>query len=156
MAILIASEACETLGIRSEIGNSGIDHAACTLGQPGKAKMARCFARSVKDKPQSLRDQVAKLAAAQRRLGLGSTIELVGNLDGGLHCSVLGHITIKLYLWHPVDRIKELEVEMGLGREVVAERLVAGHRTFTRDFSIAETGRSRRRWRISEVARHGR
>jgi hypothetical protein len=85
MATVIASETCEMLRIGSEIGNSGIDHSACALGQPGKAGMARRFARSVEDEPQPLLDQIPELAAAERRLRLGSTVELVGDFDCSFH-----------------------------------------------------------------------
>ena len=65
--------------------NPGIDHAPRALGQPGEIGIAARFARSVKNEPQPLLDQVPELATAQRRLCLGSTVELVRNFDCGLH-----------------------------------------------------------------------
>jgi len=73
------------LGIRGEIGNPGIDHAARTLGQLGKAGMTTRFPWSFEDEPESLLDQIPELAPAQRRLCLGSTVELVGEFNSGFH-----------------------------------------------------------------------
>jgi hypothetical protein len=41
----IAAEACEMLAIRSEVGNSGIDHPACALHQSGQARTPTGVAR---------------------------------------------------------------------------------------------------------------
>src|SRR5207248_665326 len=84
MAVVIAAEAYERLGIRSEIGNPGIDHAACAFAQPDKGSDSMRFVRSFEDEPQPLLDQIPKLAAAQRRLRLGSTVELIWDFDCGL------------------------------------------------------------------------
>jgi len=85
MASVIAAEAHEMLGIRSEIGTPGIDHAPRALGQLGEAGTITRFARSFEDEPQSLLDEIPELAPAQRRLCLGSAVELVGDFDGGFH-----------------------------------------------------------------------
>ena len=85
MATVIAAEACEMLGIRSEIGNPGIDHAACAPGQRRKVRMAARFARAFEDESEPLLDQILELASAQRRLCLGSTVELVRDFDSSLH-----------------------------------------------------------------------
>jgi hypothetical protein len=47
----IAAEAREMLGIRSEIGNSGIDHPACALHQSGQYRKRTGFARSLEYEP---------------------------------------------------------------------------------------------------------
>lgn len=46
----IAAEARE-MGIRSEIGNSGIDHPACALHQSGQTRMPTGFAPSIEYEP---------------------------------------------------------------------------------------------------------
>ncbi len=43
------------------------------------------LARSFEDEPQPLLNQIPELAAAQRRLRLGSTVQLVRDFNGGLH-----------------------------------------------------------------------
>jgi hypothetical protein len=43
----IASEARETLGIRGEFGNSGINHPACAFHQPGQLRMSARLPRRV-------------------------------------------------------------------------------------------------------------
>jgi hypothetical protein len=84
MATFIAAEACKMLGTRREVGNAGIDYAACALGQPSKTG-ATPLTRSFENKPQSLLDQIPELAAAQRRLRLGLALEFVGNFDSHFH-----------------------------------------------------------------------
>ena len=68
MAAVIAAESGEMLGIRSEVGNAGIDRPARTPHQRRKAVAARCLAWRFKHQPQSLLDQVLELAAAEREL----------------------------------------------------------------------------------------
>ncbi len=57
MAAVIAAEAREMPGVRSEIGNTGIDYATCAFGQSGETG-ARLM-RSLENKPQSLPDQIS-------------------------------------------------------------------------------------------------
>jgi hypothetical protein len=47
--------------------------------------MTTRLARSFEGEPQSLLDQIPELAPAQRRLSLGSPVELVGDFDSGFH-----------------------------------------------------------------------
>jgi len=58
------------LGIRGEIGNPGIDHAARTLGQLGKAGVTTRFPWSFEDEPEPLLERIRSLRPAP---GLRST-----------------------------------------------------------------------------------
>src|SRR5215467_13178317 len=81
----IAAEAPEMLGIRSKVGNAGIDHALRALHQLRQARVPAGLAWTIENEPQSLLDQILKLAAAQRRLRLGPAVEIVRHFDSGLH-----------------------------------------------------------------------
>ena len=94
MATVIVAEARKMLGIRREVGNAGIDDAACALGQPGKAGTTG-LRPGFEGKPQALFDQVSELAATQGRLRLGSTVEVVWNFDGGFRRRTGKHITTR-------------------------------------------------------------
>src|ERR1700746_315132 len=99
MATVIAAEAREMLGIRGQVRHTGIDDAARPLGQPGKARITASLARRFEDEAHPFLDQIAELAAPQGRLRLGPTIELVGDLNRGLHEFLRDRTTIKPYLW---------------------------------------------------------
>jgi hypothetical protein len=71
----IAAEALEMLGVRSEVGDSGIDNPACTLHQPVQARISAGSARSFENEPRPLLDQILELATAQRRLRFGLAVE---------------------------------------------------------------------------------
>src|ERR1700726_1345097 len=77
----IAAEALEMLGIRSEIGHSGIDDPACALHQPGQAWTPGGRVRSLEPEPQPLLDEILELAAAQRRFRFGPTVKIVWYFD---------------------------------------------------------------------------
>src|SRR5258708_24776653 len=81
----IAAETLEVLGIRSEVGNAGIDHALCALHQVSQAWFPPGLARCFENKPQTLLDQILEFAAAQRRLRFGLTVEIVRHFDSGFH-----------------------------------------------------------------------
>src|SRR5215470_15928546 len=88
MAEVMAGEAGEMFGIRSEVGNPGIDHTARALHPTGELEMPPRFARRFQDQPQPLFDQIPELAAEQRRFGRGAPIKFVRDFDGGFHwCS---------------------------------------------------------------------
>src|ERR1700721_126 len=93
IAAVIAAKAREMLGIGGEVGNARIEHAPCALHQPGKRR-GRTSARGFENEPQPLLDQILELAPAQRRLGLGTAVQVVGHLDRRLHDK-----TINPYLW---------------------------------------------------------
>src|SRR5215216_2863132 len=90
----ITAETLEMLGIRTEIRNSGIDHAAPALHQAGQARAAMVLGRSLKHKPQPLLDQILQLAAAQCGLSLGPSVQVIWDFDGGFHRPSRSHKTI--------------------------------------------------------------
>src|SRR5712691_6006195 len=99
MAARIAAEACEMLGIRSEVRNARIYRSACALHQRGEALTPMRLPRSFEHEPQSLLDQVLEFAALQRRLRLGPAVEIIRDFDRGLHSAALnGYKTIYPYL----------------------------------------------------------
>jgi len=57
-----ATEACQVLRIGREIGNTGIDYAACTLHQCGQPGFPTHVARVFENEPQPLLDKIAQLA----------------------------------------------------------------------------------------------
>src|SRR5258708_13279801 len=87
MAARIVTEAREILGIRSKVRNSRIHRSACTLHQRGQAPTPTRFARSFEHEPQPLLNQILELAAPQRCLRLGPTVEIVRDFDRGLHAA---------------------------------------------------------------------
>jgi hypothetical protein len=99
MAARMLAEACEILGIRSEVRNSGIYRSTCALHQPGEALTPTRFARSFEHEPQSLLDQVPEFAAPQRRLRLGPAVKIVRDFDCGLPRTLNWYKTIYPYLW---------------------------------------------------------
>jgi hypothetical protein len=137
MAAVIAAEADEMLGIRGEIGNPGIDHAARALGQLGKPGMTTRFARSFEDEPQSLLDQIPELAPAQRRLCLGSTVELVGDFDSSFHWCLRDHITIKPYLWQSLGGVGDADRSEEIARTGSFKNPVQRHVKVDKKFAEA-------------------
>src|SRR5262249_11261312 len=85
MAARIVTETREIFGIRSKVRNPRIHRSACTLHQRGQAPTSTRLARSFEHEPQPLLDQLLELATAQRRLRLGSTVEIVRDFNRGLH-----------------------------------------------------------------------
>src|SRR5438067_9238077 len=85
MAAVIAAEVFKVLGIGSEVWNSGVDRPPRAPHQPCKAVTPTRFGRSFEHEPQPLLDQIPKLAAAQRRLRLGSTVQIIRYFHRGLH-----------------------------------------------------------------------
>jgi len=75
MAAVIAAEACHMLGVRRQIGNSGIDHPPRVLHQVCKVGAPARLAGRFQDQPQPLLDEILDFAAAQRCLSpwLGGT-----------------------------------------------------------------------------------
>jgi hypothetical protein len=61
MPTAIAAEAGEMVGIRSEVGDAGIDYSAGWLHQRGQAGSATHLAWGVDNEPHSIRDQISKL-----------------------------------------------------------------------------------------------
>jgi hypothetical protein len=94
----IAAKAVNMLGIRTEVWNPGIDHPACTLHKPGKARLPALVAWRFEYEPQPFFDQILQLAAAQRRLRLGPAVKVIRHIDRGFQCSTL-----------PLKPIKEMQ-----------------------------------------------
>src|SRR5437660_7603215 len=85
----IAAEALKVLGIRTEVGNAGIDHAPCALRQFRQARMPVGLGRCFENEPQTFLDQILELATAQRRLRFGLAVEIVRHFDCSFHVARL-------------------------------------------------------------------
>ena len=59
------------LGVRTEIGNTGLNHAARAFHEAGKVRMPGRVGRCVENAPQTFLDQIPELAATERRLSRG-------------------------------------------------------------------------------------
>src|SRR5688572_20175663 len=92
MAADIVPETGEMLRVAGQVWDSGIHHAAGVACELGKARRLSPLAARINHEAQSLFDEILELATFQCCLRLGATIELLRNLDGGLH--LLIHKTI--------------------------------------------------------------
>jgi hypothetical protein len=73
----IATKVREVPGMRCEIGNSGIDHAATALHEFTQTTLATKRARRSEHQSQSFLDEIFKLLPAQRRHCLRFSVKVI-------------------------------------------------------------------------------
>src|SRR5580765_2182271 len=125
MAAGIAAESREVLRARSQVRDTRSDHAARGLHEVRQAGATAPAARSLEHEPQSFLDQILDLAATQRRLCLGPTIDIVWHFHGGFHSALTSGAHIPIIM-EDLPRLSVLEVSLSPG---VARAATAASRT---------------------------
>jgi hypothetical protein len=85
MAARITSESCEMRGIRSEIGNTGVDQPLGALHELTESRGLSRGTGELKHESKSFLDEIPDLATAQCSLGFSPAIKIIGYFDRGFH-----------------------------------------------------------------------